>query len=534
MSEFKKEEKKGGFLSALSNLFGGGSSAAGGASGLGGAGSGFAGLFATKAGILGMVLGGATIAAGVGVVYNFIGPASTPVYNPQLFQETYYEEQANNAGLERARSKEESAASASSTLDLFREQAQKEGIGGSGEGGAADGNKSAASDEPVAAGGNSPAAAEGNSPASGAASDSAPNAPAGAAKLQASAGFGDFKSGGGSNSNSPRLSAGGGLSGGINGQFAPVYRPPVGKSQGASGAMKGSTATTMRKSSKYAVKTKGLGSLAQAKGANKTGANAVKSSMGGARTLTSENFDTGQTGGSGELGAGNGGEGLGVGLGGAGISNADGLKGSNPNVNDSKFTPPEVEPPQNVSPWTKYTDMALYGMIAATLLITIAGMLTKRAKAMAATGNVGAAAMFMYAKIAAYAAMAAAAVVTFAGIMLMKGDPNGDPPWAGQKWTGMLYMAGGAMLMYKAYQAMSGAHAEKLEVKTVEDAVLKDNPNGSLDKLFNMDKMKLETPYDNLNDKPKGKSKEKFTLGSEPKPEKGFTLGESKPPGFSL
>ncbi|MEK7721445.1 MAG: hypothetical protein AAB359_03550, partial [Elusimicrobiota bacterium] len=85
-----REEKKGGFLSALSGLFRGGSPIAGGASsGMGSAGSGLAGLFATKAGVVGMVLGGATIAAGVGVVYNFIGDSSRQVYSPELFQNSY-------------------------------------------------------------------------------------------------------------------------------------------------------------------------------------------------------------------------------------------------------------------------------------------------------------------------------------------------------------------------------------------------------------------------------------------------------------
>ena len=59
----------------------------GASSGLGSAGAGgIGGLFATKAGILGIVLGGATIAAGVGVIYNFVGSSSKSVYTPQLFQ----------------------------------------------------------------------------------------------------------------------------------------------------------------------------------------------------------------------------------------------------------------------------------------------------------------------------------------------------------------------------------------------------------------------------------------------------------------
>lgn len=129
----EKEEKKGGFGSALSGLFRGGSSVAGSASsGMGSAGGGLAGLFATKAGIVGMVLGGATIAAGVGVIYNFIGPSSKPVYSPELFQSSYYEEEASKAGLERTNSRDASAA-ASSTLDMFKEQAKKKAWGWEGK-----------------------------------------------------------------------------------------------------------------------------------------------------------------------------------------------------------------------------------------------------------------------------------------------------------------------------------------------------------------------------------------------------------------
>ena len=144
----EKKEEKGGFLSALSGLFRGGSSIAGGASsgGMGSAGGGLAGLFATKAGIVGMVLGGATIAAGVGVVYNFMGPSSKPVYSPELFQNSYYEEEASRAGYERAQARDASGA-ASSTLDMFREQAKKDGIGLPGDSGGSGADANASSND---------------------------------------------------------------------------------------------------------------------------------------------------------------------------------------------------------------------------------------------------------------------------------------------------------------------------------------------------------------------------------------------------
>ena len=470
MSEFKKEEKKGGFWASLSSLFGGGSSGAatgmGGASGLGSMGSGLGGLFATKAGILGMVLGGATIAAGVGVVYNFIGPSSKPVYSPQLFQDTYYEEQANNAGAERAKQREEASASAS-TLDMFREQAKKDGLG-LGEGGAAAEDKNAAADASAVDG-----AAGAAAPADGASADSAANAPAGGsgAKLQGSLGFGSKGAGGGTASNIPRMSGGGGNFGGSNGQFASL-KAPVGKGNGKSGAMKGSKAASIKGSSKYSVPVaKGKNALGQAKFAGGLGSKAAQGpSLAGSKTGATEAF-SGETAGSGDVGAPDGG----AGLGGAGITSANKLKGSDPSINSSEITPPKVADPEDVSPWTKYTDMAMYGMLAAGVLIFIANMIAKHAATMMkaamampctdpitaglkAAAIVAAQTMYGYASLVAKLAMAAAAVVIFAGLKLMKGDPDGNPPWTGQKWTGIMYMVAGGMLMYKAYEAMSGAN----------------------------------------------------------------------------
>ncbi|MCX5790855.1 MAG: hypothetical protein NTY45_01360, partial [Elusimicrobia bacterium] len=218
-----KKEEKGGFWSALSGIFRGGSSAMGGASssGLGSAG-GLGGLFATKAGIVGMVLGGATIAAGVGVVYNFVGSSSKPVYSPELFQNSYYEEESNEAGLARARAKDSSGASAS-TLDMFSEQAKKDGLSGLAAEAGGDSAKSADSKDSAAAPADGAAAdASAGAPAAGGAA-SATNAP----KLQSTHGLGGGGGGGSSGSAMPRLQGGGnGLSGGIGGQFASMYKAP--------------------------------------------------------------------------------------------------------------------------------------------------------------------------------------------------------------------------------------------------------------------------------------------------------------------
>ena len=419
MSEFKKRKERR-YLASLSSLLAEGRPARAGprvwaGPRLGAAGSGLGGLFATKAGILGMVLGGATIAAGVGVVYNFIGPSSKPVYSPQLFQDTYYEEQANNAGIERAKQREGASASAS-TLDMFREQAKKDGLG-LGEGGAAEENKNAAPDAPAVDG-----AAGASASVDGASAGSAANAPAGGgAKLQGSLGFGSKGAGGGgTSSNIPKMAGGGGNFGGSNNQFA-AMKAPVGKDMGKSGAMKGSKAASVKGSSKYSVPvSKGKGALGQAKFAGNMGAKSAHGpSLAGSKTGATEAF-SGETAGSGDVGAPEGG----AGLGGAGVSSANKLKGSDPSINSSEITPPNVAEPEDVSPWTKYTDMAMYGMLAAAVLIFITNALVKKAKAIGRSRRSRRNRRRRTCAVSqdsAYLAMAAAAVVIFAGLKLMRG-----------------------------------------------------------------------------------------------------------------
>ncbi|MEI7530049.1 MAG: hypothetical protein WCK76_14020 [Elusimicrobiota bacterium] len=406
-------------------------------------------MFATKAGILGMVLGGATIAAGVGVVYNFIGPSSKPVYTPQLFQDIYYEEQSQKASLERAQQKEGAAAS-DSTLDMFIQQAKQDGLSA---GGGAAGESRNASVEEAAAG--APAEDTGGG---GGSPNAAANAPAGGgARLQASAGFGSAKGGGSGGGSSTKLSGGGGMFGGINGQFTPVYRPPAGQgAQGKSSGMKGSLASAVRNSPKQVVPNfNRKGALGQARAAKSLGARAVNApSMVASQTDATRAF-LGETVGTGEIGSAGGG----VGLGGSGISSGDKLKTSDPNLNSNDTTLPKATEAEVESPWKEYTDMAMYAMLAAAVLLFLAGWLNDKAKAKAlAAASAGpaapamylaAAALYGYAKIAAGMAMVAAGVVMFAGYKLMSEF--------GQKWTGIMYMAAGGMLLMKAYTAFSGA-----------------------------------------------------------------------------
>ena len=417
-----REEKKGGFLSALSGLFRGGSPIAGGASsGMGSAGSGLAGLFATKAGVVGMVLGGATIAAGVGVVYNFIGDSSRQVYSPELFQNSYYEEESSRAGLERTNSRDTSAA-ASSTLDIFREQAKKDGFGLGGEA-AEGGNADASAGAPMAAADSSAAGAVRGDVGGG-----------GGPKLPASTGFGSKGGGGGAGSGTsiPRLQPGGGLSGGIGAQFQPVYRPPA---QAGGGKISGMSASAARvkSSPRYTVpNTNKKGAYGQARYAGKMGSKAAYSAdKAGSRTDATTAF-SGETTGSGDAGA----IGSGAGLGGAGVSSGAELKGNDPSLNSNESTAPDAPDPEDVDPWQKYEDMAMYALLAGGALLIITKVLAKYPT------------MRMWAMVTGYATIAAALVVIYAGFMMFNKYE--------QKMMGGVYIAAGLLLIWKAYEAMSG------------------------------------------------------------------------------
>lgn len=441
-----KKEEKGGFLSALSGIFRGGSSAVGGASsGLSSAG-GLGGLFATKAGIVGMVLGGATIAAGVGVVYNFVGSSSKPVYNTELFQNSYYEDVSSEAGEERARARDTSSASAS-TLDMFSEQARRQGISGlAGEGG------SGSSEEP--------SDSEAVAPQDGAAADASANAPSAAGpaggargKLVSNPGFGAKGGGGSSGTAMPRMKGGGaGLSGGIGNQFASMYKAPSVADSGKTSGMS-AMAARMKSSPKYAVPNfNKKGAHAQAKFAGKMGAGASYSSSGaGARAMATEAF-TGETAGSGDVGGGEGG----AGLGGAGVSNGASLKGNDPSLNSNSSSVPDVTDPENVSPWKEFEDGAMKGMLGAVLGIILIKLFGKMAKSPNPwVSGIG----YALAIAALVATLAICAYVIYNGIKMMLGDPDnkeGKGAWEGQMWMGGMYVFAGIMLAIKAWDAFAG------------------------------------------------------------------------------
>ena len=439
MNTNNQKEEKGGFLGVLSGLFKGGSSAAmgGGASGLGTAG----GIFATKAGIVGMVLGGATIAAGIGVVYNFVGPSSKPVYSPELFQNSYIEEEASDAAQQRAQFKDRSSASAS-TLDMFSEQARKDGMKGLGdaaveEDSPKDAAAEAAADEQPAA----PAAPSAGAPSYGGGEGSSE------AKLRSTAGFGGGgkTSGGGSSSVAPRLQNQGGMSGGIGGQFSSMYRPPAGADAGKTSRMSAMAARASN-SPKYSVPNfNKKGSHSQAKFSNAMGRRgAMSSSDAGARSSAETAFSGGETG-QGDVAA----AGAGAGVGGAGVSNGSQLKGSDPNLSSNNSNIPPVNPPALGEPWKEYEDAALKGLlIGAGCWVGLSIMAKFANKIPKGPWTV----VYIIAALALLAAAIWQLVEAFlAGLKLFQGDPDnkdGKGGWEGQGIMGGIYMAGAIMLAF--------------------------------------------------------------------------------------
>lgn len=448
----EKKEEKGGFLSSLSALFRGGSSAMGGASSGVGSAGGLGGLFATKAGIVGMVLGGATLAAGVGVVYNFIGADSKPVYSPDLFQNSYYEEEASKAGSERALSRDASAASAS-TLDMFREQAKKDGIGLPGDSGGS-GSEADASADAAAAGSSADASAE--APSADAAAGGGAGGPGGAGKLQASSGFGGKAGAGGGagGSSIPRMQGGGGLAGGIGAKFQPVYRAPAQANTGKSSGMTASAAARVKNSPKYSVpNTNRKGAYGQAKFAKNMGSKAAFSAdAAGARTGATEAF-SGETGNSGDVAT----PGAGAGLGGAGVADGAALKGNDPSLNTNESSVPEPSDPEDVDPWQQDEDNAMNGMLWAGGMIIVAKLLSNIAKKASGIPML-AAALYI-------AAMAAAAVAIFYAIKVIIAGFNMYSKFD-QKMMGGIYILTGVMLVIQALKALCEAAGGAGDLKT--------------------------------------------------------------------
>jgi len=378
----KSEEKRKGFIPFLSRIFGGGRSVSSmgsvgsAASKFGGAtGKGlWASIVSSKAGVVGLVLGAATIAAGIGVIYNYIGPSSSKVYTPGLFSDAYYEDVQKQANAERAREfASNDGASASSSLDMFKEAAQKE-LSLKNEN-----NEQGKSENPSA-----------SADVNDVNQDVNTNTPqplpvaenqAGANKLNASLGFGNKGGSGGGSSSGNRLQTSGGLWGGIGRPFSPISRNANIAGSGSSSKMNKALTARVVTSPKYTVpNVNKKGAFGQAKYAANAGKAAVfNASDAGARTTAEQAF-SGETAGSGDIATPIGG----TGLGGAGLSQGSKLKANDPSLNQSEYNPPTPQKKKD-TPWKKLIDNALKYMLIVSGLIVLIKLLAK-AKSVGAWG----------------------------------------------------------------------------------------------------------------------------------------------------
>ncbi|MGC8866752.1 MAG: hypothetical protein ACP5PA_00890, partial [Elusimicrobiales bacterium] len=344
----QKDDKKKGFLPFFSRMFGSASRTAEGlgAGGIGKAGF-FASLFSTKTGVIGLLLGAATIAAGIGLIYNYIGPSSGKIYTPALFSDAYYQEAQKQANTERASS--DVIPPEESTLAKFAEAARKD--------------LSVESNE-----------AQNTQPNDSSSDQSSPNpsvqtqevnpsnniqGQTSGGKLQAQLGFNNA-SGGASSSSGARLQTSGGLWSTMGKQFSPLGGSTSKlQASGKTGKMNKALTARLIASPKYHVPNiNKKGAFGQAKFSGNVGKSAAFSpSDTGARTTAEQAF-SGQTAGSGDIAVPIGG----TGLGGAGLSNGGKLKANDPSLNVNEYTPPTPQKTKD-TPWEKLMNSILDKLI---------------------------------------------------------------------------------------------------------------------------------------------------------------------------
>lgn len=442
MNKLNKKKQSGGILSAIAALFKGGA-ATGGVSGAAATG----GIFATKAGILGLLLGGATIAAGAGAVYHFAGGSSAnTAYMPELFQNSYMEEQAAIAEAERAQNSDRRASVVNSTIGMFSEQAKRSGLGFGGDSSfnneemPENSENAALTDEARGDAANVSGENSGSSVSNTSASSAKGNKLA--AKSMSSIGGASTTTSGSGKTVVPRMTSMGGLSGGVNGKFASM------KSAGLAEGGKSSrmTASARRSAAKGRAASPRAGgnnrALGQARFANSMGNKAVYSaSTTGARTAAAAAF-TGETAGDGSVEV----DSMqGAGMGGAGISMVDGLKSNNPNSSRNVKNVPEVSGSEDVSPWKGLVKTVGALVLAATAIYLLGKLFVKLAK----KPSYDSALWSGLAKVAGIALLAiGAAIVALSLVLGLKY----------KQWMyGIVYGLVGGLAVWQGYQLMQMA-----------------------------------------------------------------------------
>jgi len=436
MKTNNKKQNSGGFLSAIAALFKGGAAAGSGVSGAAATG----GIFASNVGILGLLLGGATIAAGAGAVYHFAGNATNTASNtPAIFQNSYFEEEAAKAGAERSSSQDRHA-TVNSSIGMFSEQARKSGLGFEVQEEQQQEN-SKAEDTSY-----SDASSYGSSGAPVDYSASAASSASPKGNRLTSKSMGSFSGGGSSSTGSsvPRMKSMGGLSGGVNSKFASMKSAALAESRGSATAMASAKKASISKGRSVSARGRRSTAHSQAMFANAMGSKAAySSSAAGARTSAQAAF-TGETTGTGDVA-----EGVleGAGLGGAGLSMGNALKANDPNNTNSIKNVPQVSNASNASPWKNLEKALLITLAAATVLL-IAGSILASQAAKAVHPVQKAPLLIATGIVAGLVCAAALGIIAMAGILGFK-----------HKQTGMAvtYGIAGAFMLFKGGKLLAEA-----------------------------------------------------------------------------
>jgi len=436
----RREEKRGGILGWLSSLLngsgaqtgagagslGGGALSGGAGSAAGGGGGLLGGLFATKAGIMGAILGCATIAAGIGVVYNFMGPSSQPVYRQGMFQENYERKMVDDAARERAQTATSSVAAAkNSSLDYFRQEAKA--LAGPGEQAPAAPKEEAKKSDDGSADAPAAVAPEAASGGAGAGAAGTPLQKDPAFRAQLTTGLGGAMK---------QLAGGAGLSGGVGQNFQQMKFSPA-PAAGAGGqltAMKGGVNAKPVAARSIQAGVRGRGAYGQAKSVKAVVSSARGADMAPARAGIVQAYEGGSTGTGTDL--------TGVPTGGTSTGDSPGVNANvpNDNIDTKESTPPSPAAPANATPWKKWSTIAMIGTIVSALLIAITSKLAKNP------------ASKKFAIITGMLAMAAAGLVIAAGMILLQKY--------GQKSQGYMYLGIGAMLEMAAMKAMRSGQSK--------------------------------------------------------------------------
>lgn len=434
----EREKKKGGLLGLLSRLSGGGggaSGASGGVGGLGGAAAG-GGLLATKAGLIGLVLAGTTVAGGIGMVgWTAFGPGQG--------------DRADNPSLQLFASKPKEAASpfgavapvasdgASASLSYLAKA--NAGPSGSAAGDAPVTDQSAAT---AAEGDATAASAQGATPHMGeSVGTSAPAPKVGLKDVrkmgELSKSFGGGGGSGGASASAARLNAD---SGATASNAASKGALGAGFGQRSAGQSIGRGLSRAR------------GGTATRQAMNALGQNrAAYSSQAGGRQYDGGSASGGTTGVDAGL----------PGAGGPGLSSGGQQPTSTPNsaAQKSEFEAPPTPASKNVTPWQKALNTAMMLLGGAALLLFAAQMVAKKASSATPFSEGLRTVAIALAAIAGIMALAAVAIGAMIG-----GGKYGQPLQGGLITVAGVLMAGTAA--YAAYD-LSGktAHVTKVWAK---------------------------------------------------------------------